>query len=67
VQQNKKASEQIRMLRIEQLIDYLPEHPSRQTVCGWVNARLIPFEKHGKRLYFNTLIIDDWLTNGRQK
>jgi hypothetical protein len=31
-----------------------------------VNARKIPYEKHGKRLYFRKSIIDEWLNKGRQ-
>jgi len=54
------------LLTMEQLIDYLPEHPARQTVYGWVNFRLIPYQKHGKRLYFRKSAIDRWLSNGRQ-
>jgi hypothetical protein len=54
------------LLSIEQLINYLPEHPARQTVYGWVNDRRIIFEKYGKRLYFRKSVIDTWLNNGRQ-
>ncbi len=59
-------SEQDYLLTIEQLMDYLPERPARQTIYGKVNDRLIPFEKHGKRLYFRKSTIDTWLSNGRQ-
>jgi hypothetical protein len=48
------------------LIEYLPEKPAKQTVYGWVNERFIPYEKHGKRLYFRKSAIDQWLSNGRQ-
>lgn len=54
------------LMTIEQLMDYLPERPARQTIYGKVNDRLIPFEKHGKRLYFRRSTIDTWLSNGRQ-
>jgi phosphorylcholine metabolism protein LicD len=54
------------LMTIEQLMDYLPERPARQTIYGKVNDRLIPFEKHGKRLYFRKSTIDTWLSNGRQ-
>jgi len=54
------------LLSIEQLINYLPDHPARQTVYGWVNDRKIPFEKYSKRLYFRESSIDNWLANGRQ-
>ena len=55
-----------KLFSIEELIDYLPEHPARQTVYGWVNSRLIEFEKYGKRLYFRKSTINFWLANGRQ-
>jgi len=54
------------LMSIEQLIEFLPEHPARQTVYGWVNERVIPFEKHGKRLYFRKSVINEWLMNGRK-
>jgi len=54
------------LLSIEQLIDYLPEKPARQTAYGWVNDRKIPYEKYGKRLYFRRSAIDRWLNNCRQ-
>jgi hypothetical protein len=64
--QNEKHEPQNPLFNIEQLIDYLPEHPARQTVYGWVNYRLIPFEKYSKRLYFRKSAIDKWSENGRQ-
>ncbi len=54
------------LLTIEQLIEFLPEHPARQTVYGWVNYRLIPYSKYGKRLYFRKSDIENWLNNGRR-
>ena len=54
------------LLTVKQLVAYLPENPARQTIYGWVNARKIPYEKHGKRLYFRKFIIDEWLNKGRQ-
>jgi hypothetical protein len=63
---NQKNKEQDKLFTIEQFIDYLPEHPARQTIYGWVNIRCIPYEKHGKRLYFRKSEIDLWLANGRK-
>lgn len=54
------------LMTLEQLVDYLPEHPAHQTVYGWVNDRKVPHEKHGRRLYFRKSTIDTWLSNGRQ-
>jgi len=55
-----------KLFTIEELIAYLPEKPARQTIYGWVNNRLVPFEKYSKRLYFRKSDIDTWLSNGRQ-
>lgn len=35
-----------------QLIGYLPEHPAKSTVYGWVCDNLILYSKTGKRLRF---------------
>lgn len=55
-----------RLLTLDELQNYLPEQPAKPTVYGWVNERKIPFEKHGRRLYFRKTSIDKWLENGRQ-
>lgn len=65
-QVNQNHEDPHRLLNIEQLIDYLPEHPAKQTVYGWINQRCTPFEKHGRRLYFRKSEIDSWLANGRR-
>ncbi len=52
-------------MTMEQLREYLPDSPARQTVYQWISHRKIPFEKYGKRLYFRKLRIDDWIENGR--
>ncbi len=54
------------LMPIEELENELPEKPARQTIYGWVNDRKIPFEKHGRRLYFRKSSIDNWLANGRR-
>jgi len=47
---------------IEELINYLPNKPARQTVYSWVHRRLIPFHKpHGKHLIFSRTEIDFWI------
>lgn len=63
---NHENPEHDKLLTIEQFLDYLPEHPARQTVYGWINQRCVPYEKHGKRLYFRKSEIDSWLDNGRK-
>jgi hypothetical protein len=64
---NQNQENKDRLFTIEQFLEYLPEHPARQTVYGWVNEREVPYEKYGKRLYFRKSVIDVWLANGRQK
>jgi hypothetical protein len=54
-------------MEVDALINYLPEHPAKQTIYQWVWLRSIPFEKHGKKLYFRKSTIDRWVANGRQK
>ncbi|MCK4921844.1 MAG: helix-turn-helix domain-containing protein [Bacteroidales bacterium] len=54
------------LMTMEDLRDYLPENPARQTVYAWVNDRKVPYEKYGRRLYFRKSDIDKWLSNGRQ-
>ena len=54
------------LMTIEDLRDYLPENPARQTVYMWVNENKIPFEKYGRRLYFRKTAIDRWVSVGRQ-
>ena len=60
------TEEEDRLMTLEELQKFLPEKPARQTVYGWVNNRIIPFEKHGKRLFFRKSRIDFWLSNGRK-
>jgi hypothetical protein len=55
-----------RLLTLDELINYLPEKPAKQTIYGKINDRKIPYEKHGKRLYFRQSTIDKWLANGRR-
>jgi len=61
-----KQPEEDRLLTVEELQKFLPENPAKQTIYGWVNNRLIPYRKHGKRLYFLKSDIDKWLAKGRQ-
>lgn len=52
---------------VDELCDYLPDKPSKQTVYGWVNQRVIPYHKTTKRLSFRKDEIDAWIANGRRK
>ena len=52
---------------IDELKDYLPDHPAKQTIYGWVSKREIPFHKGGKKLRFLQSDIDAWLSNGKRR
>ena len=60
------TSDEDRLMTVEELQEYLPEHPARQTIYGWINNRKILYEKHGKRCYFRKSAVDFWINNGRQ-
>lgn len=51
---------------IDELKDYLPDHPAKQTIYGWVSKREIPFHKGGKKLRFLQSDIDMWLSKGKR-
>jgi hypothetical protein len=65
-QYQNKTDDVDKLLDLNQLIEYLPERPAKQTIYCKVNDRRIPYEKHGKKLYFRKSIIDKWCDNGRQ-
>lgn len=52
---------------INELREYIPSHPARQTIYEWVQARIIPFHKNTKMLIFNKKEIDIWLHGGYRK
>ena len=52
---------------IDILRQYLPSHPAKQTIYGWVNDKLIPYYKASKKLTFKKSEIDEWLHQGRRK
>ena len=52
---------------IQELCDYLPEHPAVQTVYSWTSTNRIPYYKDRKRLRFLKSEIDDWLLEGKLK
>ena len=53
-----------RWFTVDELREYLPEHPARQTVYGWTSNAIIPFHKKGKSLRFKKSEIDKWLNEG---
>lgn len=46
---------------LEELCAYLPDHPAKQTVYGWIGQHAIPYHKKGKKLQFLKSEIDNWL------
>ena len=58
----KDVHEQPEWMNIDDLRQYLPSHPAKQTIYGWVNDKVIPYYKNSKKLE-----IDEWLHQGRRK
>jgi hypothetical protein len=52
---------------IDQLREYLPDHPAKATIYGWVSTRQIPHHKGNKKLRFRQSDIDNWLSGGKRK
>ena len=46
---------------LKELCEYLPDKPAQQTVYEWVNKRIIPYHKRGKKLFFLKSEIDKWM------
>lgn len=65
--QHKQASNSPKWMDIDELCAYLPSHPAKQTVYGWVSTKQIPVHKINKALAFLQSEIDDWLKNKSHK
>ena len=52
---------------LQELCNYLPDKPARQTVYGWIGQKLIPYHKKGKKLQFSKSEIDTWLIEDKHK
>lgn len=46
---------------VEQLIEYLPNHPAKTTIYSWSSRDLIPSHRVGKMLSFLRTEIDAWI------
>ncbi len=57
----------VKWMNLQELCDYLPDHPAKQTVYSWIGQKLIPHHKKGKRLQFLKSEIDNWLMGDRRK
>lgn len=56
-----------RWFNLQELCEYLPDRPARQTVYGWIGQKLIPYHKKGKKLQFLKSEIDNWLKTDKRK
>ncbi len=56
-----------RWFNLEELCQYLPDRPAKQTVYGWIGRHSIPYHKKGKKLQFLKSEIDAWLKTDKCK
>ena len=50
-------------LTLDMLCEYLPSHPAKQTVYGWMSQNVIPYYKTDKFIVFLKSDIDEWLSS----
>ena len=48
---------------IDQIRNYLPDHPARSTIYDWARHDKIPSHRNGKRYRFLKSEIDEWMEN----
>ncbi len=48
-------------MSVDDLINYLPGRPARQTIYSWVWRKAIPYHKAGAKLQFLKSEIDAWI------
>jgi len=53
------------LMTIKELIAYLVEKPSINTVYKWTTTGKIPFRKIGRKLFFSKKQIDKWNNDNR--
>lgn len=66
VQTTAKVEPSDRWFNLQELCEYLPDRPARQTVYGWIAQRAIPYHKTGKKLQFRKSEIDEWIQGSRR-
>jgi len=54
-------------MNIQELQEYLPNHPAKNTIYSWVSGHRIPNHKGAKNLRFLKSDIDQWLLSGKRK
>ncbi len=52
---------------LQDLCNYLPNHPAEKTVYGWTSNRTIAYHKTGKSIIFRKSEIDNWLMQTSRK
>jgi excisionase family DNA binding protein len=50
-------------MNVDDLRDYLPNHPAKSTIYVWASTHAIPFHKKGRYTLFRKSEIDEWLGN----
>ena len=63
----KDVHEQPEWMNIDDLRQYLPSHPAKQTIYGWVNDKVIPYYKNSKKLTFKKSEIMTGCTKGTER
>lgn len=66
-QSNEPQPQPDKWFNVDELINYLPEHPAKPTIYTKVSLRKIPYHKGEKKLRFLKSEIDSWLMQGRRK
>jgi excisionase family DNA binding protein len=56
-----------RWFNVNELCNYLPDRPAKQTIYGKVSNNEIPHYKDTKKLRFLKSEIDEWLKQGKKK
>lgn len=67
VQTAAKVEPADRWFNLQELCEYLPDRPAKQTVYGWIGQHTVPYHKKGKKLQFLKSEIDAWLKSDKRK
>lgn len=67
VQTAAKVEPSDRWFNLQELCEYLPDRPAKQTVYGWIGQHTVPYHKKGKKLQFLKSEIDAWLKSDKRK
>lgn len=67
VEQTQNLEKSPEWMDVGELKKYLPDHPAKTTIYGWVSKKKIPHHKRAKSVYFLKTDIDEWLRDGRVK